>query len=560
MKYPKTPTSFALYVRKSSEQSDRQVLSIEAQIEELKAFADHQQLPTFQLFTDAASAHKTHNRPAFNEMMKAIEQGRVDGILAWKEDRLARNMIEGGQLIHLLQTGVLKQIRTPFTTYSPRDNTLPLTIAFGMANQYSKDLSDTVIRGMRKKAANGGFCFMAPVGYMNNKLEKTIEIDPHYFPIVKSFWKWYASQRYSLAEICHKANRRGYRSPKRGKRGDKPLSVSVLHNLLQNPFYAGLIKSGDQLIKGNHQPIVSRECFDKVQRLLKRNSTDVVRQHRIPMMYRGLFRCDDCGCAITAEKKCKYSCPNCRLPRTKKTPHNCPRCQFPISAKVISKANQYTYYHCTNAKGTCKQKSIREETLRLYIEMELEKLGITDELLSWCSKWSDHTIDQIVLKQSNQQGDTTQLVKEYEHKLATLLELRINQEVSAEEYATQKQRYQAKLDQLDQSSLSEQKVKQWKARVRRFIELRHNILDFSESLSGKNKVFQFQKLFSNPTISGGKPSLVPTEDQKRLTRAIEAGGSGLEPPKSPSTNGEGGVSEELCQEWWGLVESLRTDE
>jgi hypothetical protein len=224
---------------------------------------------------------------------------------------------------------------------------------------------------------------------------------------IKLFWKWYAFGQYSLADICRKADKTGFYSPQKGKRGNKPLSVSALYNLFRNPFYAGLVKSNGQYIKGKHKPMVSQKQFDKVQNLLHRQQKRTIRYNSIPIIFRGLFHCGDCGCTITAEKKCKYSCPKCRLPRTKKSPHQCPRCNYHISAETISKANHYTYYHCTKAKGKCLQKSIREEVLAHHIDQALEKLSINDALLEWCIKWTDHVIHQSLLKQQGQINSMT---------------------------------------------------------------------------------------------------------------------------------------------------------
>ena len=260
---PHKPLSFVIYARKSSEGEDRQLLSIPSQIQQLEDYAKREGLKVSMTLTDSASAHKINNRPSFLRLLEAIQKGEIQGILTWKADRLARNMIEGGQLIYLLQTGTIQMICTPFSRFLPTDNTLPLTIEFGMANQYSKDLSDNVSRGMRTKASQGGFCFMAPMGYRNNRLKKTVERDPVYFTKIRQLWDWYLSGNYSLMEICQSANKRGFLTPKRGKVGNCKLRRSSLQQIFTNPFYAGLIKSDDTYIKGKHKPMVSLSDFAK---------------------------------------------------------------------------------------------------------------------------------------------------------------------------------------------------------------------------------------------------------------------------------------------------------
>ena len=94
-------TKFFLYARKSTDEPDRQILSIEAQIAELKEFAVKEQLNIVQTFIESQTA-KDPGRPIFNEVLSRIEKGEAEGILAWHPDRLARNSVDGGKIIWLL--------------------------------------------------------------------------------------------------------------------------------------------------------------------------------------------------------------------------------------------------------------------------------------------------------------------------------------------------------------------------------------------------------------------------------------------------------------------------
>ena len=95
---------FFLYARKSTDVEDKQIRSIEAQITELRAFAKQNNLDMVEEFIEKQSA-KIPGRPIFGEMIKRIEKGEADGILAWHPDRLARNSVDGGQIIYLLYFG-----------------------------------------------------------------------------------------------------------------------------------------------------------------------------------------------------------------------------------------------------------------------------------------------------------------------------------------------------------------------------------------------------------------------------------------------------------------------
>ena len=93
-----------IYARKSTEAEDRQVLSLDAQIRELRTFAQKEHLAVANEFTESRTA-KDPGRPVFDEMMKRIQHGEAEGIIAWHPDRLARNSVDGGLIVHLLATG-----------------------------------------------------------------------------------------------------------------------------------------------------------------------------------------------------------------------------------------------------------------------------------------------------------------------------------------------------------------------------------------------------------------------------------------------------------------------
>src|SRR5437588_4306550 len=141
---------YFVYCRKSYEDKDPQILSIDSQLQVLNDIAKKARLEIAEIFTESKSA-KGPGRERFDEMLKRIEKGEANAILCWKLDRLARNPVDEGRIKWLLQREIIQQIRTPDRDYAPNDNVLITSVEFGMANQYIRDLSKNVTSGMTTK-------------------------------------------------------------------------------------------------------------------------------------------------------------------------------------------------------------------------------------------------------------------------------------------------------------------------------------------------------------------------------------------------------------------------
>jgi len=103
---------FFIYTRKSTDTEDRQVRSISDQLAELKELAVKEQIEVVDIFVEKQTA-KAPGRPVFNEMLLRIEANEASGILAWHPDRLARNSVDGGKIIYLLDTGKIAELKFP---------------------------------------------------------------------------------------------------------------------------------------------------------------------------------------------------------------------------------------------------------------------------------------------------------------------------------------------------------------------------------------------------------------------------------------------------------------
>ena len=195
-------TKYLLYARKSTEDEERQVMSIEAQLVELAEYAKRERLEIVERFVESKSA-KRPGREVFNEMMTKIHQSKEPlGILARHPDRLARNSIDGGQIIYLIDIGKITSLRFPTFWFEPTPQGLfMLQVAFGQSKYYSDNLSENVKRGICQKLRRGELPGLAPLGYVNNPKTRNIEPDPVKARIVKKVFDEFAQGKHTLESL-----------------------------------------------------------------------------------------------------------------------------------------------------------------------------------------------------------------------------------------------------------------------------------------------------------------------------------------------------------------------
>ena len=280
MNQPTTKIKYFIYARKSSESEDRQVQSIDDQVNRLKKFSSDFNLDIKKTYTEAKSAKKPSNRPLFDEMLQRIENGEAGGILCWQINRLSRNPIDSGKLSWLLQRGVLKSIQTIDRQYLPEDNVLIFSVESGVANQYILDLSKNTKRGMLSKLEKGWQTGVAPLGYLNDKENKTIIKDPERFNLVRKMWDLMLTGNYTPPKILDIANKEwGFRTRKFKRIGGNELSRSGIYKIFTSLFYAGTIENSGLQYEGQHERMITLEEYDRVQMLLGRKGKPRPKHH-----------------------------------------------------------------------------------------------------------------------------------------------------------------------------------------------------------------------------------------------------------------------------------------
>src|SRR5579872_2363896 len=187
---PTMPIKYCLYARKSTEQEEKQILSIDSQVKEMLEIAQREGLNIVEMKQESHSAKASGQRPIFNELVSDLRSGKFNAILTWAPDRLSRNAGDLGSLVDLMDQKLLAEIRTygqKFTN-SPNEKFL-LMILCSQAKLENDNRSVNVKRGLRAKCEMGYRPGMTPLGYINlkyeNKGEKKIILDPERAPIIR---------------------------------------------------------------------------------------------------------------------------------------------------------------------------------------------------------------------------------------------------------------------------------------------------------------------------------------------------------------------------------------
>lgn len=245
-----------IYCRKSTDRSDRQQLSISSQEIEAKKIAQREWLEIVEIFKETKSA-KEPWRPLFNEMMAMISSWKADCIVTWKLNRLARNPVDEWTIKWSIQNGIIKAIYTEWEIFKTWDNVLIMWMHFWMSTQYILDLQRDIKRGMKKKIENWWVCQKAPIWYINNKLEKSIEVD-----LIKSKWVKeifeLRKQKFSYRAISEKLFNKWIT-----KDNWKPFSKTTLEDIVKNKFYLWYVKFKWAYYKAKYKTFISQKLFDE---------------------------------------------------------------------------------------------------------------------------------------------------------------------------------------------------------------------------------------------------------------------------------------------------------
>ncbi|HEV3245405.1 MAG TPA: recombinase family protein, partial [Candidatus Paceibacterota bacterium] len=479
MKSESQELQYLIYCRKSSEDSDKQILSIESQKRELNEYAERNGLNVVKRYSEERTAHK-RGRPVFAQAMKDIETGKANAFLVWQPNRISRNAYDGGWVITLMDEGNIKEVRTPFKAYRDTgDDKFILQIEFGMAKKSSDDLRVNVKRGHYTKVLQGWRNGVAPLGYLNTKVagkgENKIMDDPERYEVVQRILRLFLEGNYSVRQLLSETRKWGLKTRQFKRQGGKYLGTALMYRILTEPFYAGYFwannpnSSEREFIKGAHNPMITLDEFDRIQVKLGRKGKP--RPHNGHFMpFNGKMECGECGSMVTTDVKHQMICTKCK-PQAKFSYRNtdaCPRCETKIEAMENPIIVEYPYHTCSKKKGPCKQKAIKTAQLMEMIDKALVGFKVSDCFAQWAlEELAKENVEKV-----QSQKTTIELQDErYQKVVAQLQNLVLlftcpenaNRELlTSEEYAPQRQALLAEKKTLEDARQNAgRKVDEW---------------------------------------------------------------------------------------------------
>src|SRR5579859_3342787 len=333
------------YIRVSTVKQGEGV-SLEAQKEAITSYAKRHTLQIENWFEEKETAAK-RGRPVFNRMLRLLRQGKAQGIIIHKIDRSARNLKDWADLGELIDSGIEVHFANESLDLNTRGGRLSADIQAVVAADYIRNLREETRKGFYGRLKQGLYPLPAPLGYIDRGKGKPKDVDPLSAPIISKAFELYASRQYSLHRLLAELTRLGLRN-----RQGKPLSLTGLSTILNNPFYMGMIRvrGTGQLFDGAHQPLISKSIFDRVQMILEGKTVDRLVRH--DFTFRRMVRCSHCGRSLIGELQ-----------------------------------KGHVYYRCQTQQ--CPTKTVREEVIETVVGQMMTMLTLDNREIEYIRSWAE---------------------------------------------------------------------------------------------------------------------------------------------------------------------------
>lgn len=290
--------AYFAYIRVSTVKQGEHGSSLQEQRSAIEAYALRHDLKISEWFEEKETAAK-QGRAVFSRMLARLEQGAAQGLIVHKIDRSARNLKDWANLGALIDRGVDVHFAHDSVDLRSRGGRLSADIQAVVAADYVRNLRDEVMKGYYGRLKQGLYPLPAPIGYIDRGKGKPKEIDPVRGPLVRHAFERYATGRVGLKDLRIELATKGLVSTRSGK----ALSLCGISTMLNNPFYTGIvhIKRTNETYIGQHEPLIPKSLFDRVQAVLR--GKVVLRFHKHDYLFRLTVRCLGCGYHLIGEKQ-----------------------------------------------------------------------------------------------------------------------------------------------------------------------------------------------------------------------------------------------------------------
>jgi len=369
---------YCLYARKSTEEEDKQALSIESQVREMTRLAEKDGLNIVEVKRESHSSKEVGQRPVYNELLAEVRTGKFNGILTWAPDRLSRNAGDLGAVVDLLDQKKLLEIRTYTQKFTNNPNEKFMLMILGSQAKLENDQKIiNVKRGLRARCEMGWRPTTPATGYLSEKhVDKKcqVRLDPKRATVIRQIFEKVGNEKWSGRQTYKWLTKTGFKT-KTGKK----LSLANLYLILRNTYYYGEFEypvGSDSWYQGKHEPIITRELFDKAQANLQ--DQYIPKTESKEFAFTKLIKCGYCESGITADEKFKKL--------------------------KDGGVNRHVYYMCTRAKDTdCANQAINETALieelsGLLETIDLDEIGMRAKIEEEVARYNKFRVGVLGMK------------------------------------------------------------------------------------------------------------------------------------------------------------------
>jgi DNA invertase Pin-like site-specific DNA recombinase len=298
---------YALYARKSTQGEEKQERSIKDQVDEcIERVVVPQKLNLIKTVKEEFSAKEPDTRAKFKQLIEDIRKGKITGLIAWHPDRLARNMKDAGEIIDLLDTGILKDLKFATSTFENNPSgKMMLGISFVLSKQYSEHLSESVNRGNKRATEEDGiFLGKLKHGYYIDN-DRHLRPDIATYTLVKEMFSMRLSGS-TQKGIAQWINKQDYKVRRKGKEPQLfTWEKDDVSKLFRDPVYAGVLKYGVNFVqlktKYDFIPMIEVDDFYRINKITSLSSDKVLAIHKKADsdvradLLRGMVYCGACN-------------------------------------------------------------------------------------------------------------------------------------------------------------------------------------------------------------------------------------------------------------------------